>query len=93
MDEKDLNPHFVSLVMMLASACWQQLGKIANPVTGKVEKEVAHAQITLDLLMMLREKTKGNLTPEEDRLIGNTIADLQLNFSDDTTDNSNPIVN
>lgn len=83
MDEKNINHHFMSIVLMLASACWQQLGKIPNPVNGKVEVDVEHAQITIDILEMLKEKTKGNLTPEEDKLLGNTIADLQMNYVDE----------
>ncbi len=83
MDEKNLNPHFISLVMMLASAAWQQLGKVPNPVSGKIEKEVANANITIELLVMIRDKTKGNLSAEEEKLIGNTISDLQLNYADE----------
>jgi hypothetical protein len=83
MDEKNVNPHFVSLVMMLASAAWQQLGKVPNPVSGKIEKEIPHAQITIDLITMLRDKTKGNLTGEEEKLISNVISDLQLNYADE----------
>ncbi len=83
MDEKNINHHFMSIILMLASACWQQLGKIPNPVNGKVEKDLAHAQLTIEILEMLKEKTKGNLTPEEDKLLGNTLADLQMNYADE----------
>jgi len=86
-DDKNVNSQFLSLVIMLASACWQQMGKVPNPVSGKIEKELNHAQITLDLLLMLRDKTKGNLTPEEEQLISNTISDLQLNFADEIEKN------
>jgi len=85
MEEKklNLNPHFISLVMMLSSAAWQQLGKAPNPVTGKIEKEVSHAQVTIELLLMMKEKTKGNLNAEEEKLLGNVISDLQLNYADE----------
>jgi len=85
MEEKklNLNPHFISLVMMLSSAAWQQLGKAPNPVTGRVEREVASAQVTIDLLLMLKEKTRGNLKAEEEKLLGNVISDLQLNYADE----------
>lgn len=92
-DDKNVNPHFISLVMMLASAAWQQLGKVPNPVDGKIEKEVEHAQITIDLLVMLRDKTKGNLTPDEEKLISNTISDLQLNYADEVTKGQKTSVN
>ncbi|MFH1369432.1 MAG: DUF1844 domain-containing protein [Elusimicrobiota bacterium] len=83
MDEKNINHHLMSIILMLASACWQQLGKIPNPVDNKVEVDLEHAQITIDILEMLKEKTKGNLTTEEDKLLSNTIADLQLNYADE----------
>ena len=83
MNEENINPHFASLVMMLASACWQQIGKIPNPLSGKVEKELTHAQVTIELLTMIQTKTKGNLSQEEERLLSNTISDLQLNYADE----------
>jgi hypothetical protein len=93
MDEKNVNQHFMSLVLMLASACWQQLGKIPNPVSGKSEKDLTHAQMTIDLLMMLREKSKNNLSKEEDHLLNNTISDLQLNYADEAGKTTTPPVN
>ena len=84
MDKKiDADQHFINLVLMLASACWQQLGKIPNPLDGKAAKDLNHAKITIDILMMIKDKTKGNLTADEERLIQNTISDLQLNYSDE----------
>lgn len=83
MEEKNVNPHFLSLVMMLASAAWQQLGKVPSPVTGKVEREIANAQITIDILAMLRDKTKGNLSADEEKFLSNTVSDLQLNYADE----------
>jgi hypothetical protein len=87
MQQNNINPHFISLVMMLASACWQQIGKIPNPMTGKIEKELEHAQVTIEILVMLKEKTKGNLNEEEDRLLSNTVSDLQLNYADEVSRN------
>jgi hypothetical protein len=83
MEEKTFAPQFVSLIMMLTSAAWQQLGKVPNPVTGKIEKEIAHAQVTIDLLVMLKEKTKGNLTADEEKMLNSTISNLQLNYADE----------
>lgn len=83
MDKQTIDTHFLSLVMMMASAAWQQLGKVPNPMSGKVEKDLAHAQMSIDLLVMIREKTKGNLSPEEDKMLSNTVSDLQLNYADE----------
>lgn len=90
MDKKDLNTHFVSMVMMLDSACWQQLGKVVNPISGEIEKELSHASISIDMLLMFREKTKGNLTPDEAKLLDKTIAVLQLNYAEEIAKETKP---
>jgi hypothetical protein len=59
-------------------------------MTGKTEKELANAQITIDLLAMLKEKTKGNLSPDEDRMLSNTLSDLQLNYADEAAKSGQP---
>ncbi len=69
--------------MMLAQAAWQQLGKVANPMTGKIEKDLTHAQMSIDMLRMLKDKTKGNLQPEEEKILSNAVCDLELNYADE----------
>ena len=87
-DEEQIQPgeadfRFLALVMSLATAAWSQLGKIPHPATQKIEKDVEQAQITIDFLRMLLEKTEGNLKPKEQELLSNTVADLELNFADE----------
>lgn len=74
---------FLALVMSLATAAWSQLGKIAHPVTQKIERDIEQAQITIDFLRMLLEKTTGNLKPKELELLSATVRDLELNFADE----------
>jgi hypothetical protein len=62
-----------------------QLGKIMNPVTGKIEKNIEAAQATIELLRMLKEKTKGNLSGDEDSVLSEAIANLQLNYADEVS--------
>ena len=71
---------FLELVMMLSTSVMQQLGKIINPMTGKTEVSLEAAQTTIDLLEMLQAKTNGNLDKEEDRMLRNTLAMLQMNY-------------
>src|SRR5580698_5827829 len=87
-EEQEIKPgeadfRFLALVMSLATAAWSQLGKIPHPATKKIEKDVEQAQITIDFLRMLLEKTEGNLKPKEQELLSNTVADLELNFADE----------
>jgi hypothetical protein len=74
---------FMQLVMMFHTLTMQQLGKIKNPVTDKVERDLGGAQGSIDMLEMLKEKTKGNLEAEEDRFLTNLLKELRLNYVDE----------
>ncbi len=74
---------FTQLVLMFHTATMHQLGKIKNPVTGAIERDLAAAQNSIDILDMLKEKTKGNLSENENRLLGTVIQELKLNFVDE----------
>ncbi len=82
--------YFLSLVMMLASAAWQQLGKVPHPISGKTEQDLKSAQITIDILVMLKEKTKGNISSDEEKAIANVISDLELNYADEAGKTESP---
>lgn len=71
---------FQGLVISLAAATMQHLGKTLNPLTNKVEKSLEAAQSTIDMLDMLEAKTKGNLGDTEARLLKNVLAELKLNY-------------
>ena len=78
---------FLSLVMSLATAAWSQLGKVPNPATQKIEKDIDQARMSIEFLRMLQEKTEGNLSVKEQELIDNAVADLELNFADEVRKN------
>lgn len=90
MDPKELNQHLFSLISMFASACWQQLGKIPNQVDGKINRDLKSAQVTIDMLLMLRDKTKGNLTKTEEKMLEDTISNLQMNYADEAAKGDTP---
>lgn len=71
---------FINTVMMLASSTMQQLGKIINPATGKTGVDLDSAQATIDMLVMLQAKTKGNLDRDEERVLRDAVSTVQLNF-------------
>jgi hypothetical protein len=75
-------PHidFATFVLSLSHSALMHLGEAPNPETGKVEKNLAMARQSIDLIGMLEEKTKGNLTGEEERLIGQILYDLRMRF-------------
>ena len=74
---------FMHFVMSLSHAGMMQLGKVMNPVTNKIEKNLAEAKSTIDMLVMLREKTKNNLDKNEEQFLASSISSLQLNYVDE----------
>lgn len=71
---------FSSFFMALYSAVLLHLGEIDDPNTGRKEKNLLMAKHTIDTLSMLQEKTKGNLTADEDRMLQNTLYELKMRY-------------
>ena len=82
-EQEKINEYFLSLVFSLSAAAMQQMGKLANPVSNKTEKNLEQAKVSIDIIEMLVEKTKGNRTVEENKFLLSTLSDLQLNFVDE----------
>ena len=80
-DVKDPNELlFISFVSLLYNSGIQQLGKIMNPVTGKIHKDIAGASSTIELLKMIKVKTGGNLSDREKGMLDSSISNLQMNY-------------
>ena len=78
---QDLPPvDFASFVMMLVNNVMVFLGQVPNPLTQQPQVDLAQAQHTIDILMMLREKTRGNLTDEEERFLQELLPQLQMAY-------------
>ncbi|UCG37862.1 MAG: DUF1844 domain-containing protein [bacterium] len=73
---------FSTFIFSLFSSALIQLGDMADPLTGKMEKNLNSAKQTIDIVDILREKTKGNLTEEEDNLLKNAAAELKWKYLD-----------
>jgi hypothetical protein len=71
---------FNTFIIGLASTTLIHLGEAANPDTGRTERNLELARESLELLSMLREKTRGNLTEEEEKLFATLLTDLRLRF-------------
>lgn len=68
------------LFMMFASSALISLGAAPDPQTTEPKQDLAQAQAAIDVLLMLREKTKGNRTEQETRLLESILYDLQMRF-------------
>ncbi len=71
---------FSMLVMSVASSAAMALGLTPNPQTGKTETDKEMARFNIDLLLILKDKTKNNLSSEETELLDQLLKDLQLKF-------------
>ena len=72
--------NFATFVFSLSSSVLIHLGLAPDPVTGEKKNELGLAKQTIDILGMLEEKTKGNLTNEEKQLMESILYDLRLRY-------------
>ena len=71
---------FSTFIMSLTSSAFYHLGDMPDPTTGKKEVNLPAVQQTIDMLIMLREKTKGNLKEDENKLLEQLIYELQVKY-------------
>ncbi len=72
--------NFSTFVISLSTQALMHLGEIADPLSGKVETDVTAGKQMIDILGMLREKTKGNLSSGEERLLEDILFDLRMKY-------------
>jgi hypothetical protein len=68
------------LFVMLAGSAAMALGETPDPLTGQVHRDLDQAADLVDLLILLREKTEGNRSPEETQILDEIVYDLQLRY-------------
>ncbi len=73
---------FASFIISLNTSALIHLGLLPDPTTGKIEQNLELAKQTIDLLGILKEKTQGNLTKEEQDLLDNILFDLRIKYVD-----------
>jgi Domain of unknown function (DUF1844) len=71
---------FMQLIIQNQQLALMSLGKMKNPVTNTIDKNLELAKIMIDTLDMLKEKTKGNLSEYEEQFLNETLKDLKLNY-------------
>jgi len=75
---------FLDMVGLFGTQAMIALGKLANPATGKAEKNLAAASLFIDTLEMLEAKTKGNLNSDETKVLHATLTDLRLMYVEES---------
>jgi len=74
---------FKRLVLMFHTAAMQQMGKLSDPVSGQIDRNLEQAALSIDTLDMIREKCQGNLTTDETSFLEHLISELKLNYVDE----------
>lgn len=83
-EAKDAAPmpevNFSSFLLSLSSSTLLHLGEIADPQSGEKKKDLTLAKQSIDIIGLLKDKTKGNLTQEEEKLLEHLLYDLRMRF-------------
>ncbi len=82
----EFDKHDQALMMLalnLQTGALVQLGKLADPQSGQMRRDLEGARLSIDLLDMLKAKTKGNAHPEVAGLLSRAAMDLKLNYMDE----------
>ena len=71
---------FLQLVLGLQQSGMMALGKLMNPLTRKIETHLDMARDTIDTLASLEHRTRGNLEPDEERVLKQVLTELRMNY-------------
>jgi hypothetical protein len=78
--DNDVVMTFQTLIFSLSTTAMLQLGVLSHPESGVQQKDLPAAKQTIDILEILQDKTKGNLTAEESQLLGASLYDLKMTY-------------
>ena len=88
--EEMMSALFAHLVVQQSQMAMMLMGKVAHPDTGKTERNMEAAKLFIDMLEMLEEKTKSNLSKEEAALLKQTLMTLHLTFVEEVESSPSP---
>jgi len=74
---------FAILVMNFQSSAMISMGKIIHPITKEITRNLNEAKFSIDMLSMISNKTKGNISTEEESSIQKVLTELKLNYIDE----------
>ena len=74
---------FLQLLLGLQQAAMVALGKLMNPMSGKIERNLEAARNTIDTLAAIEARTRGNLESDEQRVLTQVLTELRMNFLDE----------
>ncbi len=74
---------FTQLLSIFYSSAMVALGKLKNPSTDKIERDLEQAKNSIEMLEMIKIKTAGNLSAQQIKMLESILTDLRLNFVDE----------
>jgi hypothetical protein len=80
---------FKQLVMQNQQMAMISLGKVKNPVSDTLDKNLEYAKLSIDTLDMLVQKTKGNLSEYEEKLLAETVNQLKIIYVEESGKETN----
>ncbi|MDP6533111.1 MAG: DUF1844 domain-containing protein [Candidatus Marinimicrobia bacterium] len=83
------DPLFVHLVSTFTQSAWVSMGKIKNPVSEELERNLEQASFYIDLLDMMQTKMEGNLSEWETQFLAHSVSELKLNFIEEKNKKEN----
>ncbi|MDR3078230.1 MAG: DUF1844 domain-containing protein [Planctomycetota bacterium] len=78
--KREIEASFMQFINGLGVQTLAHLGKMSNPISGKIGLDLPNAKYSIDLLGIIQEKTKGNLSPGEDKYLADILRDLRLDY-------------
>jgi len=79
-EAKNVEASFSTLIISIGSSAAMAMGLSPNPMTNKIEKDLKLARFNIDLLSVLQDKTRNNLTADEKKFLDFMVSDLQMRF-------------
>ena len=78
---------FIQLLYIFHASAMQSLGKVKSPITGKIEKNLDQAKQSIEMLEMIKEKTKNNLSEELKKAVETFLTEVRLNYVEEMNKN------
>lgn len=75
---------FFQLVAMFQYAAMQQMGKLPSPMTGKIERELEQARLSIDMIEMLQRRTSAQQSPREKEYMDKVLFELRMNYVEES---------
>ncbi|MGB5848612.1 MAG: DUF1844 domain-containing protein [Ignavibacteriaceae bacterium] len=90
MDEKNITQLFMQLVLQNQQMAMISLGKVKNPVSDTLDKNLEYAKLSIDTLDMLNQKTKGNLSEQEEKFLSESLTQLKVLYVEESAKEKKP---